>query len=89
MLVFCSEPWKLLGTNVSLLHRPFLQAIAINEKIQYALVKCTYKSDKGEAAETEYLILAEKRIAEFSARAAYTLQNGEKQQCDLKPLVLI
>jgi isoleucyl-tRNA synthetase len=31
MLVFCQEPWKLLGT----------QGIAINDKIMYALIKCT------------------------------------------------
>lgn len=58
MLVFSSEPWKLLGTH----------ALAINEDIQYALVKCTYKDDVNEDR-VEYLLLAEKRIAEFTARA--------------------
>jgi isoleucyl-tRNA synthetase len=66
LLVFCTEPWKLLGT----------QAIAINEKILYALVKCTYKYPE---PHSEYLILAEKRIGEFLARGnQYITPNGSK-----------
>ena len=45
LLVFCNEPWKLIGTN----------AVAVNEKVLYAIVKL------GE----EYLIVAEKRLAEL------------------------
>ena len=79
ILVFCSEPWKLLGT----------QAIAINEKIQYALVKCTYKEQDKEEMVIEYLILAEKRISEFMARAHYTGTGKKQQQFQMKTLLII
>lgn len=80
LLVFCEEPWRLLGA----------QALAINDKLQYALIKCTYKSaSDGEILSSEYLLLAEKRIAEFQARAQYTTMRGKKQVAELKTLVLI
>ena len=79
LLVFCTDPWKLIGT----------QAVAINEKIMYALVKCTYKGD--EDREPEYLIIAEKRIGEFLARGSsfYVTPGGKKESIDLKTLMLM
>ena len=80
LLVFATEPWKLVGT----------QAIAINEKIMYALVKCSYKSDASER-EPEYLIMAEKRIGEFLARGSsfYVTPGGRKESIELKTLMLM
>jgi isoleucyl-tRNA synthetase len=48
LLVFTSEPWTLTGTH----------AVAVNEKVLYALGKW----------KDEHLIIAEKRIGEFLAR---------------------
>jgi isoleucyl-tRNA synthetase len=82
MLVFATEPWKLMGA----------QAIAINDKIMYALVKCTYKGHQvGEDSHSEYLILAEKRIGEFLARGSsmYVTPGGKKQSVELKTLMLM
>ena len=81
MLVFCQEPWKLLGT----------QGIAINDKIMYALIKCTYKSPGSlDEPHTEYLILAEKRIGEFLARGNYYVTpGGKKLSMDIKTLILM
>ena len=79
LLVFCTEPWKLIGT----------QAVAINEKIMYALVKCTYKGD--EDRDPEYLIIAEKRIGEFLARGSsfYVTPGGKKESIELKTLMIM
>jgi isoleucyl-tRNA synthetase len=79
LLVFCTEPWKLIGT----------QAVAINEKIMYALVKCTYKGE--EDRDPEYLIIAEKRIGEFLARGSsfYVTPGGKKESIDLKTLMIM
>jgi isoleucyl-tRNA synthetase len=73
MVVFCEEPWRLLGAH----------ALAINDKLQYALVKCTYNNKES----SEYLIMAEKRIAEFQARATYTTKR--QQHMELKTLLLM
>ena len=48
MLVFTEDAWQICAA----------QAVAINNKISYALVK----------HESEYFILAEKRIGEFISR---------------------
>ncbi len=48
MLAFTGESWQLCGAN----------AVAINDKLSYILVK------QGK----EYLILAEKRLGEFISR---------------------
>ncbi len=79
LLVFCTEPWKLIGT----------QAVAINEKITYALVKCSYKGE--EDRDPEYLILAEKRIGEFLARGSsfYVTPGGKKESIELKTLMVM
>ena len=49
LLVFTSEPWHILAGK----------AVALNEKLQYALIRYDHN---------EYLILAEKRLGEFKAR---------------------
>jgi hypothetical protein len=48
-------------------------------------VKCTYE----EREEPEYLIVAEKRIAEFMARSSYTNLLGQKESFELKVLLLM
>ena len=56
--------------------------------MQYALVKCTYKGGRQEE-HSEYLLLAEKRIAEFMARSSYTTPLGRKVQIEIKSLLMM
>lgn len=53
------------------------------------MVKCTYKNQKGDVTGDEYLLLAEKRIAEFMARSSYTTPLGKKVQIEIKTLLMM
>lgn len=56
----------------------------------YALVKCNHKAEgDDEIVSSEYLLMAEKRIAEFQARSQYTTMRGKQRRVELKTLLLM